>query len=351
MMFYIILALGIAVFVGVLGYIYRVFALVNLSKNSGSTFERRAGKSAYVNGLLLIFMFVAGIAWILWYTYAEADRYNLPEASSAHGPAIDSMFWTTTVVVFLSFVITNALLFFFPFIYRFKENRRGYFFADNHKLELIWTIVPAIVLAVLVLMGWKTWSNTMSEAPQGSLEIEVVGKQFNWMVRYAGKDGKIGKHDFRQIDDDNSLGMDFKKDFKTNADDFTASELRLPKGQNVLLKIRSRDVLHSVFLPHFRVKMDAVPGMPTSFWFTPTKTTEEQRAELVKLGRPGAADFDYILTCTEVCGNSHFAMKMKVTVLEKADFDKWFNEQKPWAVSNKEYLQKKGINVSGLALN
>ncbi|TAF33031.1 MAG: cytochrome c oxidase subunit II [Cytophagales bacterium] len=350
MMFYVILILGVIVFVGLLGFIYRVFALVNLSKTSGENYERRTGKSAAVNGLSLIIFFVVGMVAIFWYSDAVKIHY-LPEASSAHGSSIDNLFWITTIVVFIAFALVNALLLSFPFIYRFKDNRKAYFYADNHKLEIVWTVVPAIVLTVLVLMGWNVWSSVTAPAPTGSLEIEVIGKQFNWMVRYAGKDGKLGRHDFRQIDDDNAIGMDFKKDFKTNADDFTASELKLPKGQNVLLKIRSRDVLHSVFLPHFRVKMDAVPGMPTSFWFMPTKTTEEMRAQLSKEGRPNAAEFDYILTCTEVCGNSHFAMKMKVSVLEKAEFDKWYAEQEPWAVKNKEYLQKKGINVGGLALN
>jgi cytochrome c oxidase subunit 2 len=205
-------------------------------------------------------------------------------------------------------------------------------------------VVPAIVLAVLVITGWMAWSDITQPAPKDSVEVEIMGKQFNWTVRYGGKDGKIGKYDFTKIDATNTMGMDFANDV-ANMDDFIPREIRIPKGKPVLLKIRARDVLHSVFLPHFRVKMDAVPGMPTSFWFVPTKTTAEMRAEL------NNPNFNYELACTEICGSGHFAMKMIVVVEEPADYEKWYAEQEPWAKLNQDYITSLNLNGNNVALN
>ena len=175
-----------------------------------------------------------------------------------------------------------------------------------------------------------------------------MGKQFNWEVRYPGLDGKLGKYSVHNMDGLNSMGIDFRDE--NSMDDFITREIHVPKGKPILLKIRSRDVLHSVFLPHFRVKMDAVPGMPTQFQFTPTLTTAEARE---KYRNP---DFQFELACAEVCGRSHYAMKKILVVDELEDFEKWYQKQEPWASKNVDYVQalreaaEDPINLTEVAL-
>ncbi|WP_027003266.1 cytochrome c oxidase subunit II [Hugenholtzia roseola] len=338
-------------FVVLMALVYRVFTLVKIAKSSElspAEKEQRVSTSNKVNGLLFIAFFFVLFGSIAWYSIAAQDKYMLPDAASAHGGDIDFLFWVTTGVVAFVFFLTHALLFFFPYIYRFREERKAEFISHNNTLEVIWTAVPAVVLTILVVSGWSVWSEVTAPAPEDAMEIEIVGKQFNWRARYGGADGIVGKFDYRKIDDVNELGIDFSD--KNNYDDFMASTLKMPVGKNVLLKIRSKDVLHSVFLPHFRVKMDAVPGMPTKFWFTPTKTTADMRRELEAKNDPRAAEFKYQLACTEICGGGHFAMAMDVEVVTAEEFDKWYKEQKSWAEANADYLKEKGIDVPATQL-
>jgi cytochrome c oxidase subunit 2 len=320
-----------------LGVVYRVITLVEIAK--GKT-HKRATFSNKVNAILFPIFFILGMIAIVWYS-GIAKEHFLPEAASEHGRRTDFLFWVSMAVIGIAFFLTNLLLFFFPFMYQYKEGQTGYFYPHNDKLEIIWTIIPAVIMAGLVLTGWMAWSDITSPAPKEAVEVEIMGKQFNWQVRYGGKDGKIGKYDFRKIDETNSMGMDFAD--ARCMDDFTPREIHLPKGQPVLLKIRARDVLHSVFMPHFRVKMDAVPGMPTQFWFKPDISTKEMRE---KTGNP---NFNYELACTEVCGSGHFAMRMVIVVDEPEDFQKWVSEQKPWAEANQDYitgLKEKGVQMA-----
>src|SRR5690606_31742012 len=139
--------------------------------------------------------------------------------------------------------------------YQHKDEKRAYYYPHNNKLEIVWTMIPAVVMAILVFAGWKTWANITSAAPADAVVVEVMGKQFSWLVRYPGADGKLGEANVHLIDATNEIGVDFSD---PNAmDDFMPREIHVPKGKPVLFKIRSRDVIHSVFLPHFRVKMDA----------------------------------------------------------------------------------------------
>ncbi len=338
-----IAAVGV-LFLVLMALIYRVFMLVRVAKDvkEPNARDSRVGMSNKVNSILFIVFFFVLFASIFAYGFSEKVKYILPESSSIHGIRIDFLFWLTTAVVFFVFIVTHILLFFFPYMYRYQEHKRATFIPHNNQLEIAWTIVPAIVLTALVVTGWTVWSDVTAPAPDNALAIEVMGKQFNWQVRYGGKDGKIGKFNYMKTDGTNSMGMDFEAD-ESNYDDFMYNELRLPKGKPVLLKIRSRDVLHSVFLPHFRVKMDAVPGMPTQFWFTPTKTAEDVKLELKEKGDPNWDAFEYKLACTEICGGSHFAMLMKVSVLEADEFQKWYDSEEAWAAKNVDYLKEQGI--------
>jgi cytochrome c oxidase subunit 2 len=162
--------------------------------------------------------------------------------------------------------------------------------------------------------------------------MEVMGYQFAWEARYPGKDGELGAFDFRKVEPTNQMGLDL--DDRNSYDDFMPLEIYLPKGRAVEMKIRARDVLHSVHLPHFRQKMDAMPGMPTRLWFTPTKTTAEMREET------GNPEFNYELACTEICGRGHFSMKKTVIVVEADEFDKWYAEQESWLTNNPDLLKK-----------
>ena len=239
------------------------------------------------------------------------------------------------------FLITHVLLFWFSYRYKYQENKRAYFFPHNDRLEVIWTIVPALVLTVLVISGWQAWSDITSKAPDDAEEVEIMGYQFAWRVRYPGMDNNLGNYDFRLIDAENEFGMDFSD--KASFDDFTPRDMVLPKGKPVLLRIRARDVLHSVFAPHFRLKMDAVPGMPTQFWFVPTKTTEEMRIET------GNPNFTYEIACTEICGRGHFSMRLQVVVLEPEEYEKWKSEQQPWLANKPDYLAKVPDHLKELA--
>ena len=306
--------------------VYRVFTLSSIAREKAGkpSEEFSTGK---LHGILFMVFFFVGFGAIFWYSIKVSDKMILPLASE-HGGDIDFLFWLTTGITGVAFLVTHMMLFFIPYFFRHDPNKRARFYPDNMTLEKIWTFVPAIALTLLIVLGWTTWSKITAPVPTDEevVEIEVMGKQFNWELRYGGKDGKIGDYDFRKINATNSMGIDYAD--PKSKDDFKSNVLYLPKGRNVLLKIRARDVIHSVFLPHFRVKMDAVPGMPTQFWFKPNNTTEEIRTET------GNPDFDFEMACTEICGKGHFGMRMKVVVQEQADFDKWHGSQTPWAEQN-----------------
>jgi len=324
-----ILSISALLILIILFLIFRVQTLLSVIKG---TYNKKVSLSNKVNALLFPLFFVIMMGLFFWYS-AKASEFYLPESASIHGEHTDKLFWVTTSIILIAFVVTHILLFAFAYKYQYKEGNKATFYPDNHKLELIWTVVPAIVLTILIVFGYKNWSSiTNPEFKKDRVEIEVMGKQFAWQVRYAGKDGKIGKYNFKLIDNTNEFGMDLTD--KNNFDDFTPREIHIPKGRQVVLKIRARDVLHSVFLPHFRVKMDAVPGMPTTFAFTPKFTTAEMAQ---KTGNP---NFKYELACTEICGRGHYAMRFIVVVDEDADYEKWFAEQKSWLETNPDYLAK-----------
>jgi len=329
---------GVFLLLAILLLIFRLHTLVGVIKQS----DKKVGDGVNkVNAFLFIFFLVVGFSLLIWYSVANFHLYQRPIASE-HGVETDRLFWITMAITGVVFVITQILLFYFSYRYQHKPTNRALFFPDNNRLEFIWTIVPAVVLTALVVYGLFVWNNVMKPAPENAEIIEVMGYQFAWKVRYPGKDGELGAHDFRLIDATNEFGLDFKD--RMAFDDFTPREMHLPKGKPVEFRIRARDVLHSVFAPHFRLKMDAVPGMPTRFWFIPTKSTADMRIET------GNPDFNYEIACAEVCGRGHFSMRLLVVVDEPADYEKWKAEQQPWLSKNPEYLTKVPDNLKELAL-
>jgi cytochrome c oxidase subunit II len=226
-----------------------------------------------INAKLWIAFMILFFGGIWWNTADSWDKMILNSASM-HGKWIDFSFNITTFFCGIVFVATHFMLFWFAYKYRGKRGKVAYYYPENNKLEMIWTIIPAIVLTVLIVIGLYNWFRITSPAPQGSHTVEVTGKQFNWIIRYPGKDGKLGKKDFKLIDDINTVGVDFRD--QASMDDFVYNgEIHLEVNKPVLFKINSRDVIHDVGIPYFSVKMDAVPGMPTHFWFTPLYTTEQ----------------------------------------------------------------------------
>ena len=311
----------------ILALLFRIQVLASVFTGS---FHKRVSKSNKINAaLFLAFLIIGGGAFVWSFIDAE-ERIHIP-VGSVHGVWIDEMFWLTMVIIGIVFVITQVLLFYYSYRYQYNDNKTAYFFPHNNKLEVIWTMIPAIVMALLVFKGWKTWTSITDPAPKESVVVEVVGKQFNWIVRYPGKDQVLGTAKTALIDATNELGIDFSD--SRGLDDVVPLEIHIPKGRPVLFKIRSRDVIHSFYMPHFRAQMHAVPGMPTKFWFVPTKTTADMATET------GNPDFKYELVCNQICGRSHFAMRAVVIVDEPEDYEKWISGQQALAEKNPELLE------------
>ncbi len=332
-----LIGVGVLLLLSVIWMVYRIQTLVSVVKGSDRKLETTSNK---VNAFLFIVFLIGTGALMTWYSIKEFDNYQLPVASE-HGVITDELFWISMAVTGVVFLITHVLLFVFPYVYQYKENRKAVFYPDNHKLEIIWTAVPGVVLAGLVISGWMAWSDITAPAPEKAHVVEIMGYQFAWDVRYPGKDNVLGDYDYRLINASNSHGIDFTD--KNSMDDFPSPKVVIPKGEPVLFKIRARDVLHSVFAPHMRLKMDAVPGMPTRFWFIPTKTTAEMRAELKD------PEFEYEIACTEICGRGHFSMKKVIEVVEPAEYQKWMAEQKSFVQQNPSLAEGLKPNTKELA--
>jgi cytochrome c oxidase subunit 2 len=334
-----IIGIGVVLVLAILFMIFRIGNLIGVVKGRGDEVDEAANG---LNAWLFIFFLIGSLALFFWYSFTHFDEYELPVASE-HGKVTDDLFWMTMWITVIAFTIIFIGMFWLTFKYRYDKNRKAEFIADNHTLEIVWTIIPAIVLALLIFRGLDTWNKITAPASADAEVIEVIGQQFAWSVRYPGvKNNELGKHNFKLIDASNEFGLDLSD--KNSYDDFKAPELHLPKGKEILLKIRAKDVLHSVFLPHFRAKMDAVPGMMTHFKFTVTKTTEEMRSET------GNPNFNYEMACTEICGVGHFSMRLLVVVHEQAEYDKWKASMEPWLKQNPDYLKRVPAELREVAM-
>ncbi len=322
-----IIGLGVVLVLAILYMIFRIGNLVDLVKKD----EEDLSSGNSIHGYLFMAFCIIGLGVFFWYSFTHFKDYELPVASE-HGVVTDYLFWVTMVVIVIAFTIISLIMFWCTFKYSYSKDRRAEYIADNHILEIVWTIVPAIVLSLLIFTGLKAWNDITGPASKDAEVIELVGQQFAWTARYPGvKDNLLGHHNYKLIDASNEFGLDLTD--KNSFDDFKSLELHLPKGKEVLLKIRAKDVLHSVYLPHFRVKMDAVPGMQTTFKFTATKTTQEMRDET------GNAKFNYEMACAEICGKGHFSMRFLVIVDEPEVYEKWKTAQEAWLKLNPDYMK------------
>ena len=345
-------------------------------------------KDNHINGLLMyVFMLVTFAGFIyLMLTYGWTGR---GEAASTQGVETDWLLNLNFIIIIISYFITNYLLFYFTYKYVRKPGVKAYFYPHNNKLEMIWTIVPAVVLAFIIILGLKSWSKITSPAEPDAIRIELFAKQYDWTARYAGLDNELGKYDYKLTSDNNELGLitsntidtsiaimskeilsltkllnnrdtilndsvivvrrntlsvkerlfrlvtqlkenhDKKADAAVWDDIIQRDTLYLCKGENYEFNLRARDVLHSAYFPHFRIQMNAVPGMTTRMKLTPNMTTEEMRA---KKNNP---NFNFILMCNKICGGAHYKMKMIVVVKDKAAYKIWM------AQKNKETFKVK----------
>ncbi len=391
-------------------------------------------------GLFLAFM-VLFYASVIWLVVRYGD-YALPSAS-LHGEAVDTLMGFNLAIIFAVFFLVNTLLFWFSAKYYYRPDRKARFFAHDNRLELIWTVIPSIVLAVIIAYGLSTW-NQMTGAPaEDALRVEIYSKQFDWTARYPGNDGEFGLSNYNLITPTNPLGLvtaeglaasmeeveagiaklekelnherghliaeqreleallhggdhhghdghadhghgvdhaaveerlheiealladessltilteaayeakedklnrlkrhrqrlmeisEFSYDGGLSAwsagndDQIVKGEFHLPVGREVEFVFRSRDVIHSAYMPQFRAQMNTVPGVPTRFKMTPTITTDSMRYIT------GDENFDYVLLCNKVCGAAHFNMEMKIVIETQEEYDAWIKEQKEYLV-------------------
>ncbi len=328
--------------------IWQLTKIFQLSRDAGSIDSSGVAndKDNRMQGNLMLAFGIAFYIFMFYNFWAYTNR-ALPAASSEHGGEYDTLLLISMAVIMFVQIITQGLLHYFSYRYKGRKGQKALFFADNDKLEFIWTIIPVIVLAGLIIYGLFTWSSIMNidEDNGDPLVIEIYAKQFGWEARYAGEDNTLGKANVRFIEGANTIGLDVSDSY--GMDDKITAELHLPVNRPVIFKFRSQDVLHSAYFPHFRAQMNVVPGMITQFSFTPTVTTEEiRKTEYMteKMGRikdirkersdAGEGDmadyneFDYYLLCNKICGVAHYNMQMKIVVESEEEFNTWFAGQR-----------------------
>ena len=365
------------VFIAQVVRIFEISSLIKKTKNEVTD------SSNHINGILLL---LAGIGLLIFFFWQRAEWMDqtLQLSASEHGPIIDNLWDTTMGLIIVVFLILTPMLFGIAFFYRGKEENTASYITHNNKLEFFWTAIPAVVLLVLISYGLTVWGKIVNQDISDAMVIEIYAKQFNWTARYAGDDNKLGRADVRFVGGRNELGViaentnkgqlddldnkilklknelnasenpaekkllsrriekleKKKKTLKTYfittsmdqllsaKDDIVTKELHLPVGQKVLFKFRSQDVLHSAYLPHFRVQMNCVPGTTTQFAFTPTVTTTEMKKEL------DDESFEYVMLCNKICGAAHYNMQMKVVVETEEEYNAWMETQEVNQISN-----------------
>ncbi len=249
---------------------------------------------------------------------------GLPALATTHGGQIDNLIGWVHVFMLVLFVGWGA--FFAYTLVRFRRSRQPvaiYTGVKSHASSYL--EVGVLVVELVLLFGFSVplWAARVDRIPAESeaLVVHVTAEQFAWNVRYAGPDGRFGKTDIKLIDlQDNPLGLD-RSDPAAKDDVTTVNQLYLPANKPIIVKIRSKDVIHSFNVPEFRVKQDAVPGLTIPIWFVPNVTTAEMRT------RTGNAEFQYEIACAQLCGLGHYRMRAYVTVLPPEEFQKWLDDK------------------------
>lgn len=234
-----------------------------------------------------------------------------PELISVQGKAIDQQFTLTFIIVGIVFFLAQVGLGYFIWRFRARGAERATYWHESPKLEATWTILTAVVFIALGIQGNRVWANLrLTDVPPGAVPIEVTAQQFAWNIRYPGPDGQFGRTDPKLIDDaaGNPLGLD-PKDAAGRDDITTINQMAIPVNRPIRLILRSKDVIHSFFVPWMRVKQDLVPGMAITLHFTATKTGE------------------YEIACAELCGMQHYKMRGTLLVMSEPEFEKWLKQR------------------------
>ncbi|QBR12149.1 MULTISPECIES: cytochrome c oxidase subunit II [unclassified Sphingobacterium] len=314
--YYILFFLVICAVFAVIGKVHSIYTL---TKRVNGTYNPLANNT--IQAVLFLVFLVAFLGFV-YYGYAVWGDWSWRPAVTEHGKDVDTMFIITTVIITVVLVLVHILLLGFAFLYRMRAKRKAYFYPHNDAIERLWTIVPAVVLTVLVLFGFFTWrkiTNIPEELKKSALQVEVLGEQFQWTIRYPGTDGVIGKRNFKMTTPLNGYGIDFND--KSSWDDIKGDEIVIPVNRPVRFHILSKDIIHSFYIPDFRVQINAVPGMTNYFQFTPTVTTEEMRD---KMNDP---QYNYVMLCAKICGASHYNMQKNVRVVTEAEYSEWLSKQ------------------------
>jgi cytochrome c oxidase subunit 2 len=320
--------------------VHQLMRVIELSREFKKTKEWQVSDSDNAfNGKAMLAFGVLFLAFFFWQVNRWSDN-TLPGAASVHGLKIDTLWDYNMYLISFVFVVVNAFLFYFAYKYTGKKGVKATFIAHDNRLEMLWTIVPAVTLAFIIIFGLKYWNEiTERSVDPNKVTIELYAKQFDWTARYAGKDKVLGQTDYRQISGSNDVGMD-TLDAAGNDDVIIKNEFHIPVNREIEFKMRSRDVIHSAYMPHFRAQMNCVPGMVTEFRFTPNKTTAEMRKDpyVIQLmaginevrAKKGEepVEFDYILLCNKICGSSHYNMQMTIIVESEKDYNDWIAKQK-----------------------
>ena len=373
----------IAVILGTiaLSQLVRVYELSSKLRKTGE--HEVSNRDNVLNArMMLVFMIFQFLGLI--YLMIKYGWTGLGVAASNEGVETDWLLNLNFVIVLIIFFFTNFLLFYFSFKYVRKPGVKAYYYPHNNKLELIWTIVPAVVMAVIIILGLKSWNKLTAMSGSDAVRIELFSKQFDWTARYSGADNVLGRHDYKLTTDNNELalitsntidssirimlegpsGIDAIQRVLNNRDtvlnDSTMNALRsdLSRKERLLrllfqmkgrhskkldnsawddiiqkdtlylcvnqpyeFNFRAKDVLHSAYFPQFRAQMNNVPGMTTRTKFTPILTTEQMRE---KMNDP---KFHFVLLCNKICGGAHYKMKMIVVVKDKKSFDIWMKQK------------------------
>lgn len=360
-----------------LAQLMRLYEASNKLRNKGehdiSNSDNDLNAKAMIAFMILLF---GGFIWLMF----KFGWGGLGPAASEHGVEQDWLLNVNFVIIIAVFFITNALLFIFSYKYVRKAGVKAYYFPHDNKLEAAWTIAPAIVLAIIIILGLRQWNQVTSQADDEAIRVELFSYQFGWDARYAGQDNVLGKFDYKLTTDKNPLALlttesideaievmengpaginalesqlndenlmlipDDREKMMTDLDrkerlirllyqmkrghnpqvdayawdDIIQKDtLYLKKGTQYEFNFRAKDVIHSAYFPHFRAQMNTVPGQTTRFKFTPTISTDEMR--VIR----NDENFNFILFCNKICGGSHYKMRMFIKVLEPKEYDAW----------------------------
>jgi cytochrome c oxidase subunit II len=309
-----------------------IFQLMRIYQLSSELKGKHVGKADdndnRTQGLVMLLFAFAFFACLIWLLFDVRGKM-LPPAGSDVGTISDNVYMFNWVIIFIVFFITTFLLFYFPYKYKKQKESKAYFYPHNDKIELVWTVVPSIALAVIIIYGLSLWGKMTGTPDPKAMVIQVYAKQFDWTVRYAGPDNILGKSDYRLIDDasNNTVGMD-STDAAGWDDIMVKGEFHIPVNVPILFKCNAREVMHGVYFPHFREQINCVPGITTEMHFTATITTDSMK----KITHD--TNFYYVLLCNRVCGQGHYNMPMKVVVDNPDEYKAWMAKQHPFFASH-----------------